>query len=431
MLTRSFAQRGLGRRHPRLTAALASILASAGLVACGSSSASTTPTLHFYLAQDNSGSIQQTINACNSQANGAYRIEYDLLPSSSDGQRQQLVRRLAAKDPALDIVGMDVTWAPEFAEAGWIREWTGAIKDQVSADTLPDALATASWQGKLYGAPSTSNTQLLWYRKDLVPTPPTTWDQMVSDAVALGQQGKPDKIEIQGARYEGLTVWFNTMVSSEGGKILSPDGTKVAIDQTTTAALTEIKKLADSAAADPSLSVQMEDTSRLAFEAGTAAFELNYPFVYPAAQKDVPKIFQNMGYAPFPRVDPNQPAAVTIGGINLGVTTSSKHPDLAFQAAACLRSAPNQKINATVGGLPPTIVSLYQDPDVRKSYPFADTILQELQSASIRPQTPAYVNVSLTIEDALSPPQAINPQAVTNKLKSGLKDAIQSKGLIP
>ena len=25
----------------------------------------------------------------------------------------------------MDILGLDVTWAPEFAEAGWIQEWTG------------------------------------------------------------------------------------------------------------------------------------------------------------------------------------------------------------------------------------------------------------------------------------------------------------------
>ena len=40
---------------------------------------------------------------------------------------------------------------------------------------LPGPIATATWNGKLYGAPLNSNTQLLWYRKDLVPTPPKTW----------------------------------------------------------------------------------------------------------------------------------------------------------------------------------------------------------------------------------------------------------------
>ena len=55
-------------------------------------------------------------------------------------------------------------------------------------------------------------------------TPPTTWDQMISDAEQLAKQGKPHLIEIQGAQYEGSTVWFNTLVTSAGGSILTPDG---------------------------------------------------------------------------------------------------------------------------------------------------------------------------------------------------------------
>ena len=70
--------------------------------------------------------------------------------------------------------------------------------------------------------PYNSNTQLLWYRDDLVKTPPTTWDQMIADAEQLAKEGKPHLIEIQGAQYEGVTVWFNTMVASAGGSILTP-----------------------------------------------------------------------------------------------------------------------------------------------------------------------------------------------------------------
>jgi multiple sugar transport system substrate-binding protein len=114
-----------------------------------------------------------------------------------------MVRRLAAGDSSMDILGLDVTWAPEFAEAGWIREWTGDAEAQVEQGTLAGPLATATYNGKLWAAPFNSNTQLLWYRADLVPTPPTTWDQMIQMATDLAKQGKPHYIEIQGAQYEG------------------------------------------------------------------------------------------------------------------------------------------------------------------------------------------------------------------------------------
>jgi multiple sugar transport system substrate-binding protein len=383
------------------------------------------------LYKENSGAVQHAIDSCNKQANGAYKIDYQLLPPGADDQRQQLVQRLAAHDKALDIVGMDVVWAAEFGEAGWVREWPSPLKEQVTAGDIPATVETGTWQGKLYGAPWNSNTQLLWYRKDLVPNPPKTWDEMIQDSINLRNQGKPDKIEIQGAQYEGLTVWFNTMVNSAGGKILSPDGKQVVLDPNAQQGLAVMKKMASSTAADPSLSNQKEDDNRLAFESGVAAFQLNYPFVYNSYVKNKKADLPNLGWAPYPGVTPGQPAQVTIGGIDLGVSTYSPHPNQAFQAAACLTNNENQKYNATVGGLPPVRAALYSDPEVRKQYPFADDILTSLQNASVRPQTPAYANVSLVISTDISPPRSINPPGTIKKMRSGIRDALDSKGLIP
>jgi len=190
-------------------------------------------------------------------------------------------------------------------------------------------------------------------------------------------------------------------------------------------------RLATSPAADPSLSNEMEDQNRLAFEAGNAAFELNYPFVYPSAQKNAPAIAKNMAWAPWPVVTATGTSHVTIGGINHGIGAFSRHPDQAFEAATCLRNAGNQRYAAIKGGLPPTIEALYADPALRPSYPFADTILETLRNASIRPSTPAYTNVSLEIQSALSPPSHIDPPKVPTVLSKRLQDAIESRGLVP
>jgi multiple sugar transport system substrate-binding protein len=211
-------------------------------------------------------------------------------------------------------MGLDVTWEAEFAEAGWIEPWTGANRTEAENGTLKAALETAMWKGQLYAVPANTNTQLLWYRSDLVPNPPKTWAEMIQDAENLAKQGKPHYIEIQGAQYEGGTVWFNTMNASAGGTVLNPDATKVTLGEPALKALTIMKQLADSPAADPSLPVQMENENRLAMEAGTAAFQLNYPFVYPAMKADNPALFKNFKWALYPEVIPGQPAKVTIGG---------------------------------------------------------------------------------------------------------------------
>lgn len=428
----SHGRRRLSIARRSACALAAALLLVTALSACGSSSGGRV-TLNFYNFPDNSGAIQHAADVCSTSQ---YKISYNKLPNAADGQRQQLVRRLAAKDSSMDILGLDVTWEAEFAEAGWILPWTGSNKAQATLGTLKAPLETATWKGQLYAVPYNSNTQLLWYRSDLLAaigktSPPQTWDEMIDDAIALAKAGKPHYIEIQGAQYEGVVVWFNTLVASAGGSILNSDATGPGLGAPAIKALTIMKRLASSPAADPSLSVQMEDQNRLAMENGSAAFEINYPFVYPSMQANKPNLAKVFKYTQYPRVNADEPSHVTIGGIDLAISKFSKHPDMAFQAALCLRNRDNQLLAATEGGLPPTLESLYSDPAMAKSYPFHAEILTALQNASVRPKTPAYQNVSIVISHAISPPNSINPKSTEKKIASQIKDALDSKGLIP
>ena len=48
------------------------------------------------------------------------------------------------------------------------------------------------------------------------------------------------------------------------------------------------------------------------------------------------------GYAPYPTVDPGEPPKSTLGGMNYAISTYSKHPDEAFEAAMCMRNEKHQ-----------------------------------------------------------------------------------------
>ena len=124
-------------------------------------------------------------------------------------------------------------------------------------DTLPGPLKTAKWNDQLYASPITTNTQLLWYRADLMDEPPQTWDGMVAEATRLHAEGKPSWIALQAKQYEGLVVWFNTLLESAGGQVLSDDGKTVTLTDTpehraaTVKALQIIKAVATAPGADP------------------------------------------------------------------------------------------------------------------------------------------------------------------------------------
>jgi multiple sugar transport system substrate-binding protein len=62
----------------------------------------------------------------------------------------------------------------------------------------------------------------------------------------------------------------------------------------------------------------------------------------------------------------------------------------------------------------------YDDPKVRKSYPFADLLREQLKDAVPRPETPTYADVTLAVQDTLHPPAKIDPQKAIETLKSRL-----------
>jgi multiple sugar transport system substrate-binding protein len=406
-----------------LTAAAAAIV----LAACGGSSTNGPVALTWYVFPEPSGSFATAAKQCSAASGGKYTININLLSTASDQQRVSLVRRLAAKDSSIDILAMDVDWTPEFATAKWILPWPAAVAAQETKGDLPGPIATATWQGKLYAGPINSNTQLLWYRKDLVKTPPKTWTEMINDAIALAKQGKPHFIEEQGAQYEGLTVWFNSLVDSAGGQILTKNN-KVVIGPSTKTAASIMHRLANSPAADPSLNTNMEDQGRIAFEKGTAAFEINYPFVWPAAAKA--GIQKKMGYALFPTVTPGTSPKVSIGGYNLGVSAYSKHPQDAFAAIKCLTQPANQVRDAVNGGLAPVAASVYDLPSIAKSYPFHALLKQQIETYGIRPQTAAYADVTLAIQKSLSPTSSIQPNSVVTTLRDEVKKSLTSGALL-
>ena len=406
----------------------AALMTASTVAACGSDGG--TQINVYYAPEEN---FQKVIDQCNEEAGGRYEIVYRKLPRDADGQREQMVRRLAAGDTDLDILGLDVTWVPEFAEAKWLEEWTGANKQQAEQDVLEGPLTTAEWNGKLYAATKNTNVQLLWYDDTVTPTPPETWREMIDMAKDLKGQDKPYQILFTGAQYEGLVVTYNTLVASYGGKILSDDGKSVVMDQGAVDALKLLQEVASAGITDPSLTNAQEQQVQQGFESADsqAAFELNWPYVYAAMQEANPDRAKNFKWARYPGID--GPGKVTVGGYNLGVSAYSAHKPEAFEAALCLRSEESQRFSAINDGVPPTIESVYDgsDKEFVEAYPMWETIVEELQDAAVRPLTVVYQNLSTITSKVLSPPQDIDPESTAAELRDQLQKALDSKGVLP
>jgi multiple sugar transport system substrate-binding protein len=290
----------------------------------------------------------------------------------------------------------------------------------------------------------------------------------------LHAEGGPGWIAVQANEGEGLVVWFNTLLVSAGGQVLSEDGRRVTLTDTpehraaTVAALRIIRGVATAQGADPSITRADNGAARLSVEQGRAALEVNWPYVLASLLENavkggvpflpldrVPELAGSLngngsfmpndeqfriayeasrrvfGFAPYPGVVPGQPAKVTLGGLNLAVASSSRHRAEAFEAVRCMRNLANQKYVSIDGGLPAVRASLYSDPQFQAKYPMYDVIRRQLIDAAARPATPEYQAVSIRLSNALSPITAIDPERAADEATRQVQKAIDGKGLLP
>jgi len=414
-----------------VAAALAAAAVAVG--ACGGGGESGgARTLNWFIFNEPSGAPQDVAERCSKESGGRYNIEFQYLPSQADAQREQLVRRLGAEDDSIDLIGMDVVWTGEFANAGWIRTVPPATRRTVTDKVFDSALATGEFKGELYAVPIWSNTQLLWYRKDRVKQPPETWDQMVEQGLEIGPKGA---IQVQANRYEGLTVWTNQMIASAGGQILEGPNEVALPKGPTKLALATMGKVSNSQAAPPDIATSDEDSARLGFESGDSSFMVNYPFVFPSAKENAPEVAEVMGAAKYPKVVRDIESKPPLGGINLAVSSFSTKADLAFEAIECLVQPRNQLEIARRGGLPPVRSDLYDRPAIEQIYPgFADLIRESIEDADPRPgESPAYQDLSLAIQRAVHPTTSIDPEdpaETYERLKSRVEQAVKREGLL-
>jgi multiple sugar transport system substrate-binding protein len=152
--------------------------------------------------------------------------------------------------------------------------------------------------------------------------------------------------------------------------------------------------------------------------------------VWASAHSTDPKIGAQMGYALFPEVVSGIAPHVSIGGYNLAVSSHSSHKKQAFDAVSCLTQQKYEINYAVKGGLAPVRGAVYNIPSFEKLYPMHALIAAQLKTYGIRPQTPAYADVTLAIQKALSPTSNINPTSVVSTLSDEIKKSLSSEALL-
>jgi multiple sugar transport system substrate-binding protein len=432
-------RRSRRKRRAALTAVAA--LAAGSLSACGSSGK---PVLNWYVNPDGVKTFETYAKKCSTDK---YDIAVQQLPTSATDQRTQLARRLAAKDSSTDLMNLDPVFVAEFANAGWLKKVTGPLADKIETSAngqgeyLSGAAATVTWNNAVYAIPLWANTQVLWYRRSLAQaagldmTKPVTWDQIIDAAAKEG-----GTVGVQANKYEAYVVWINAMIQGAGGDIVSDteSGRDAKVDIDSAAgkdAAAIIKKLADSKAAQPDLTVSNEGTSlgQMFPAQGPGEFMVNWTFVYKNYEPTVSKEqLADLGWARYPETVAGTPSKPPVGGIDIGVGAYTKHSDYAMAAAQCITSEQIQVDLALNDGLMPSTNAAYDKVAASGQYPkdLIELFRTSVDEGGPRPKSAFYAMISGAIQAKWHSPTSVDPNSTPGDSATYLKDVLEGKRLL-
>jgi multiple sugar transport system substrate-binding protein len=376
----------------------------------------------YVQGKDNSNVVRPLIEKWNA-AHPNEKVTFKEQTDQADQQHDDIVQHFQAKDASYDVVDVDVVWTAEFAAKGWLQP----LKDKMAFDTsamLKPTVDSATYKGTLYAAPQTSDGALLYYRKDLVPTPPKTWDEMMG-MCSIAKENKIGCYGGQFSKYEGLTVNASEAINSAGGAVLDADGKPSLNTDEAKAGLENLAKAyADGNIPKEGITFQ-EEQSRQAFQSGKLLFLRNWPYVYNLATTEGSSAVKDkLGIAPIPGKD--GPGASSLGGHSLAVSVYSKNKATALDFLKFMTSEETEKFYATQGSLAPVLGSLYTDAALVKKLPYLPVLKTSIENAKPRPVTPFYPAVTKAIqENAYS---AIKGEKPVDTALSDMQKSIESAG---
>lgn len=266
------------------------------------------------------------------------------------------------------------------------------------ADYIPAIVENNTVDGLLVGIPWFTDGGHLYYRTDLLEkygfsAPPATWTELEQMATAI-QDGEratnPDfqGFVWQGNAYEGLTCdALEWQYSHGGGRIIEPDGTVTVNNPQTVAAFERAKGWIGTISPE-GVTTYDEEGARGVWQAGNAAFMRNWSYAHSLGEAEDSAIKGKFEHVVLPRGDGEGAVnASTVGGWQMMVTKYSESPEAAIEFCRFLTSKELQKSHAIERSQPPTIASVYADPDVVAANSFYPVLQEILASAVVRPST--------------------------------------------
>jgi multiple sugar transport system substrate-binding protein len=322
-------------------------------------------------------------------------IKVSILNLSSDSTvaQQQEEHYFLAGASTPDVVYTDVVWPATFARSGWLANLNKFHPD--TSAFFPGQMATGEYNGGVYAIPWFINAEGLYYRTDLIKTPPTTVSQLVTDAkqAMAKDPSLKEGLAFEGANYEGSVTAFQSFGAQLGLRSLGNINTPANVS-----ALTFMYDAIHTFKIAPAAVTGWNEANvQAAWQSGQAPFALNWPYLFQLSEAKGSSLAGKTGWVPFPSATPQS----SLGGDDLAINAKSTHQAAAYELIQYLDSSAAQVARAVSAGDPPSVKAAYNSALYRAA-PYYQQEQAVYRVVTPRPVTPVYPQISAQLQPMIS-----------------------------
>jgi arabinogalactan oligomer/maltooligosaccharide transport system substrate-binding protein len=271
-----------------------------------------------------------------------------------------------------------------------------------------------TFDGSLYGVPQRVETVALYYNKSLMPTPPTTTDELLQMA---GEMSGPDQYG-----FGFISNFYHNagFLYGFGGQIFDESG-ELALDSPETVEFVNFLKSVKDA---PGVFTQADvGAVESLFREGKAASIINGPWFLQAAEEAIGA--ENVGVAPLPAISANEGAApepfLGVTGFYVNANLDDDQAALAAEFARWMASDGMAPLVEQAGYLPAnTTVETPADD------PIAQAFATQLESTVALPTDPRMGNVWTPAQDMIT--KVLEGQATAEEAVAEAAETIEQSG---